>query len=86
MGGDRDGNPNVTPLVTKEVMLHQRLRAAKLYLKDLNASHDELAISSSFSDEFRVHANSIKDSKDSRELYRFAWTQTRTHLSAWLGA
>lgn len=70
MGGDRDGNPNVTPLVTKEVMLHQRLRAAKLYLKDLNALYDELAISSSFSDEFRVYANSIKDSKDSRELYR----------------
>jgi len=70
MGGDRDGNPNVTPLVTKEVMLHQRLRAAKLYLKDLNALYDELAISSNFSNEFRVYANSIKDNKDKRELYR----------------
>jgi len=70
MGGDRDGNPNVTPLVTKEVMLHQRLRAAKLYLKDLNALYDELAISSNFSKEFRVYANSIQDNINKRELYR----------------
>jgi Phosphoenolpyruvate carboxylase len=32
MGGDRDGNPNVTPMVTLEVAARQRLRAAKLIL------------------------------------------------------
>ncbi len=35
MGGDRDGNPNVTAAVTKEVILLSRWEAAKLYEKSL---------------------------------------------------
>ena len=35
MGGDRDGNPNVTAKVTKEVILLSRWEAAKLYEKAL---------------------------------------------------
>ena len=35
MGGDRDGNPNVTYKVTKEVILLSRWEAAKLYEKSL---------------------------------------------------
>ena len=35
MGGDRDGNPNVTSLTTKEVILLSRWEAAKLYEKGL---------------------------------------------------
>ena len=35
MGGDRDGNPNVTAKVTKEVILLSRWEAAKLYEKSL---------------------------------------------------
>ena len=35
MGGDRDGNPNVTAEVTKEVILLSRWEAAKLYEKEL---------------------------------------------------
>ena len=35
MGGDRDGNPNVTAKVTREVILLSRWEAAKLYEKSL---------------------------------------------------
>ena len=35
MGGDRDGNPNVTSQVTKQVILLSRWEAAKLYEKTL---------------------------------------------------
>lgn len=70
IGGDRDGNPNVTPEVTLEVVTQQKIRAAKLYLKDLDELYGDLAISSRFSDEMKDYASSIKNSKDERELYR----------------
>ncbi len=35
MGGDRDGNPNVTSKITKQVILLSRWEAAKLYEKEL---------------------------------------------------
>ena len=70
MGGDRDGNPNVTPKVTKEVVLKQRLKAAKLYLRDFDRLYSELAISSKFSDEMEALASTIIRSKDQREKYR----------------
>lgn len=35
MGGDRDGNPNVTHAVTRDVILMGRWMAADLYLKDI---------------------------------------------------
>lgn len=70
IGGDRDGNPNVTPEVTKEVIALQRLRAAKLLLNDMNNLYGELAISARFSEEMEELAASIKDSPDKREKYR----------------
>jgi phosphoenolpyruvate carboxylase len=53
-----------------EVVTHQRLRAAKLFLNDLNELYSELAISSRFSPELEELAASVKKSDDEREKYR----------------
>ncbi|GAB2801388.1 phosphoenolpyruvate carboxylase [Halomonas shantousis] len=44
MGGDRDGNPNVTAKVTEEVLLLGRWMAADLYLRDLEQLKAELSM------------------------------------------
>ncbi|MEC9071149.1 MAG: phosphoenolpyruvate carboxylase, partial [Myxococcota bacterium] len=44
MGGDRDGNPNVTPEVTTRVCALGRWMAADLYWRDLDALRAELAV------------------------------------------
>lgn len=44
MGGDRDGNPNVTASVTREVLLLARWQAASLYLGDIQQLVDELSM------------------------------------------
>lgn len=70
IGGDRDGNPNCTPEVTLEVVTHQRLRAAKMFLKELNMLYSELAISSRFSKDLEKLAASVTESDDKQEKYR----------------
>jgi len=45
MGGDRDGNPNVTSKVTEQVLLLARKRAAKLFAKDFDGLQVELSMS-----------------------------------------
>lgn len=63
MGGDRDGNPNVTPDVTREVCLMKRLKAATLFSKDIERLANELSITNC-SDEMRAVVG------DAREPYR----------------
>lgn len=53
MGGDRDGNPNVTPNVTREVILMNRMKAAGLFRRDLLRLEGELSINNC-SDELRA--------------------------------
>ncbi len=45
MGGDRDGNPNVTAKVTERVLLLGRWMAADLYLRDLRELVNDLSMS-----------------------------------------
>jgi phosphoenolpyruvate carboxylase len=46
MGGDRDGNPNVTPEVTRRATELARWQAADLYLREVNRLRDELSLAS----------------------------------------
>jgi phosphoenolpyruvate carboxylase len=80
IGGDRDGNPNVTPQVTREVVLHQRLRAARLFLHDLTELESHLAISSRFSPKMLELANSITNNVHKREKYRRVIDHLRKRL------
>ncbi|MEZ5557047.1 MAG: phosphoenolpyruvate carboxylase [Pseudomonadales bacterium] len=44
MGGDRDGNPNVTAAVTREVLMLARWMAADLFLRDVEALQASLSM------------------------------------------
>ncbi|MCY1327592.1 Phosphoenolpyruvate carboxylase [compost metagenome] len=44
MGGDRDGNPNVTAAVTREALLLARWMAADLYLRDVDGLASDLSM------------------------------------------
>lgn len=46
MGGDRDGNPNVTHNITQEVLWLSRWKAADLYLRDIEDLRWELSLQS----------------------------------------
>lgn len=70
MGGDRDGNPNVTPKVTHEVAMNQRMQSARLFHKDLTALYAELAVCKGYSSQMVTLAKEVKNSADKRELYR----------------
>ncbi len=45
MGGDRDGNPNVTAEVTREVFYLSRWMAADLYIRDIKKLRSQLSMS-----------------------------------------
>lgn len=44
MGGDRDGNPNTTPEVTREVCLLSRLKAAEMFYQEIDALRLDLSM------------------------------------------
>jgi phosphoenolpyruvate carboxylase len=81
MGGDRDGNPNVTANVTEEVLYLARWMAADLYLRDL--------------ENLSTHLSMVKASKDlfeqvgqCNEPYRECINQLKQKLQqtkAWAG-
>ncbi len=60
MGGDRDGNPNVTAEVTKKVILFSRWQAAKLYEKELTKLIQDLSMEECSSKIKRATGNSYE--------------------------
>jgi phosphoenolpyruvate carboxylase len=82
IGGDRDGNPNVTPQVTRRACLLSRWMAADLYLREIEALRDELSLTNA-SDE--VRAATVNAREPYRELLREVRTRllsTRTWIEA----
>lgn len=75
MGGDRDGNPNVTAAITREVLLLARWMAADLYLRDVDSLAAELSMQQA-SDELRAEVG------DLAEPYRALLKQLRERLRA----
>ncbi len=75
MGGDRDGNPHVTPEITVQATLLARWMAADLYLRELAALRAELSLSDA-SSELRARVGST------REPYRALLRDLRNRLRA----
>lgn len=83
MGGDRDGNPNVTHHVTREVVLLARWMAADLFWRDIEELRAELSMSDC-SPALRAAVG-----KDCSEPYRELLREVRRRLAAtrdWLDA
>ncbi|HEY3157736.1 MAG TPA: phosphoenolpyruvate carboxylase [Vicinamibacterales bacterium] len=75
IGGDRDGNPNVTPEVTRRACLLARWQAADLYLGEINDLRDELSMS-------RGSPELAAATGNSHEPYRALLRDVRTRLLA----
>ena len=73
MGGDRDGNPNVTAAVTREVLLLARWMAADLFGRDVAMLSASLSMTSA-SDALRAEAG------DTAEPYRAVLNGLRDRL------
>ena len=75
IGGDRDGNPNVTPEVTRQATWLARWQAAALYLPEVEALRDELSMS-------RASPELADRAGGAREPYRVLLREVRDRLSA----
>lgn len=73
MGGDRDGNPNVTAKVTSHVLRLARWIAADLYLRDISQLTAELSMQ-------QGNAEIMQAAGDSDEPYRVVLKRLRARL------
>ncbi|CAM8984966.1 unnamed protein product [Rhodiola kirilowii] len=73
MGGDRDGNPRVTPEVTRDVCLLARMMAANMYYSQIEDLMFELSMWRC-TDELRARAD---------ELYRSARRDAKHYIEFW---
>ena len=77
IGGDRDGNPSVTPEVTRQATWLARWQAADLYLKEIVALRSELSLSASHAtEELRARVG------EAPEPYRALLAEVRDRLQA----
>ncbi|MEY4922851.1 MAG: hypothetical protein RLY17_1568, partial [Pseudomonadota bacterium] len=82
MGGDRDGNPNVTAEITRHVLLLSRWKATDLFLQDIQVLVSELSMSEC-TPELREWVGGDEVLEPYRELMKRVRTQltdTQTYL------
>ncbi|CAI9296718.1 unnamed protein product [Lactuca saligna] len=75
MGGDRDGNPNVTAKVTRDVSLLSRWMAIDLYIREVDNLRFELSMNQC-SDVLARWAHEIVTKENSEEDRYMSWNQT----------
>ncbi|NDL64879.1 phosphoenolpyruvate carboxylase [Acerihabitans arboris] len=84
MGGDRDGNPNVTADITRRVLLLSRWKAADLFLRDIQVLVSELSMT-----ECTPELRALAGGDDIQEPYRVIMKRLRAQLNStqsWLSA
>ncbi|XP_062163584.1 phosphoenolpyruvate carboxylase 4 [Alnus glutinosa] len=75
MGGDRDGNPNVTAKVTKDVSLLSRWMAIDLYIRETDSLRFELSMNQC-SDRLSKLAHEILEEETSSDVRHESWNQS----------
>ncbi|MDU4170869.1 MAG: phosphoenolpyruvate carboxylase, partial [Citrobacter freundii] len=84
MGGDRDGNPNVTADITRHVLLLSRWKATDLFLKDIQFLISELSMVDA-----TPELMALVGEEGAAEPYRYLMKTLRSRLmatQAWLEA
>lgn len=76
MGGDRDGNPNVTPEITLEVTMMSKWTAATLLKKDIHQLRNELSLEKASEELLKITGDA------SREPYRKLLKDVENRLEA----
>ncbi|WP_286978183.1 phosphoenolpyruvate carboxylase [Pseudomonas sp.] len=82
MGGDRDGNPNVTAPVTREVLLLARWMAADLYLRDVDELASELSMQQASDELCSVVGKTAEPYRAQLKLLRDRLRETRNWAHA----
>ncbi|KGN51545.1 phosphoenolpyruvate carboxylase 4-like isoform X1 [Cucumis sativus] len=77
MGGDRDGNPNVTAKVTRDVSLLSRWMAIDLYIRELDSLQFELSMNRCSDKLYRL-AHEILEKEAASEDRNEIWNQSST--------
>ncbi|WP_342656523.1 phosphoenolpyruvate carboxylase [Pantoea sp. RSPAM1] len=75
MGGDRDGNPNVTASITRHVMQLSRWKATDLFLRDIGVLISELSMS-----ECSQEVADLSGAPEALEPYRVILKRLRSQL------
>jgi len=75
MGGDRDGNPNVTASITRHVMQLSRWKATDLFLRDIGVLISELSMS-----ECSQEVADLSGDPEALEPYRVILKRLRSQL------